>query len=270
MQNCFQLTITIMAVLMAVACKGDERPAAVKAEPIATQARAASDAAVDSSPSFLKISILDADALRIGDEILFGDEIDRALAEAYRKDNATSIALETALDVDHEQVIRAIDRLKRAGFLDVYLSVRYQPLDGTPDATVAEESASEEHQSPLEGITQVSATEIRVTREAFDRIIASPTLWATGGRIIPMRSGKGVRLAGIRPTSIYAKLGMKNGDVVRSINKIPIHVKNVMETLAKVASEEGTPIVGTDSVCTIALTRKGKPMEVQIWVELLL
>ena len=45
---------------------------------------------------------------------------------------------------------------------------------------------------------------------------------ATQARIVPARKENGFKLFSIKPGSIYKKIGLKNGDIIKSINGIDL------------------------------------------------
>ncbi len=71
------------------------------------------------------------------------------------------------------------------------------------------------------GVTKMSETEYEIEKEEIDRVLGNLSEVATKARIVPsFKNGKpnGFKLFSIKPGSIYAKIGMKNGDVVRKVN----------------------------------------------------
>jgi general secretion pathway protein C len=65
-------------------------------------------------------------------------------------------------------------------------------------------------------ITKVSDTEFIVERSALEAIMENPMSFAGTLRTRP--TDKGVRLSGIRADSLFNMLGLKNGDVLKSVN----------------------------------------------------
>jgi general secretion pathway protein C len=71
------------------------------------------------------------------------------------------------------------------------------------------------------GIEQVSATEFNIQRPLVDRVLENQAELMRSARIVPHEEGGrivGVKMFGIRPTSLLGRLGMQNGDVLHSIN----------------------------------------------------
>ncbi len=76
-----------------------------------------------------------------------------------------------------------------------------------------------------EGVRKVSDTEYEVEADLFDAIVASPMSFAKGVRVRPAMKGgqvRGLKLYAIRGSSVWAKLGVENGDVVRAVNGVPL------------------------------------------------
>ena len=73
----------------------------------------------------------------------------------------------------------------------------------------------------MTGVNKVSDTDYRVDRAELDRTLANLNEVATQARIVPsFKNGKpnGFKLFSIKPGSIFAKIGMQNGDVIQKIN----------------------------------------------------
>ncbi len=113
-----------------------------------------------------------------------------------------------------------------------------------------------------ENITEIAPLRYQMRRAGVDRLLKEPTKIARGCRIVPaMRDGKavGFKLYAIRPTSIWAKLGFENGDTLHSINRIDLNTHDMgMQVYVKLKEE---------TLITIQLTRKAKPIEIEIAIE---
>lgn len=71
------------------------------------------------------------------------------------------------------------------------------------------------------GIKKISDTRYTIQRALLDKLLADTTALARCARIVPaVVDGKpsGFKLYAIRPTCVYAKIGLQNGDTVRAIN----------------------------------------------------
>ena len=71
------------------------------------------------------------------------------------------------------------------------------------------------------GVSKLSETEYTIEREEVDRVLGNLSAVATKARIVPsFKNGKpnGFKLFSIKPGSIYSKIGLRNGDVIQSIN----------------------------------------------------
>ncbi|MBN1653213.1 MAG: general secretion pathway protein GspC [Deltaproteobacteria bacterium] len=72
-----------------------------------------------------------------------------------------------------------------------------------------------------ENITRVSDTKFTIQRSLIDKVLANQAALMRSARIVPHeRDGQveGVKLYGIRRNSLLGKLGLQNGDLLRSIN----------------------------------------------------
>ncbi|MBA3817919.1 MAG: hypothetical protein H0X17_03435 [Deltaproteobacteria bacterium] len=129
----------------------------------------------------------------------------------------------------------------------------------TPVA-VAEPPASNENKDDLQasidgGIKKIDDTTFEIDKSLVEKVLVNPMAVAKGARIVPaMKNGKpeGFKLYAIRPTSVYAKLGLTNGDTLTSINGFEL-------TSADKALEVYTKLREATSL-ELDVTRRGKPV----------
>jgi general secretion pathway protein C len=80
--------------------------------------------------------------------------------------------------------------------------------------------------NPLEGVRQVSPGKYEVDKSVIDQALGNMSVLATQARIVPaFKDGKpnGFKLFSIQPGSLYASLGIENGDVIQRINGYEIN-----------------------------------------------
>lgn len=106
-----------------------------------------------------------------------------------------------------------------------------------------------------EGVNKVSDTEFEIDKKILDKILENPMAVARGARIVPsIKNGKanGFKLYAIRPSSVYAKIGLMNGDTIHSINGFDLTSPDkALEVYTKV--REATSL-------SVNATRRGKPV----------
>ena len=106
-----------------------------------------------------------------------------------------------------------------------------------------------------EGVNKVSDTEFEIDKKVVDKILENPMSVARGARIVPsIKNGKanGFKLYAIRPSSVYAKIGLMNGDTIHSINGFDLTSPDkALEVYTKVRSA---------SSLSVNATRRGKPI----------
>ena len=106
-----------------------------------------------------------------------------------------------------------------------------------------------------EGVNKVSDTEFEIDKKVVDKILENPMSVARGARIVPsIKNGKanGFKLYAIRPSSVYAKIGLMNGDTIHSINGFDLTSPDkALEVYTKVRSA---------SSLAVNATRRGKPI----------
>ncbi len=104
-----------------------------------------------------------------------------------------------------------------------------------------------------QGITQVSDTNYNVSRVLLDKVLSNQADLMRAARIIPYEeNGKtvGVKVYGIRRASLLGKLGIQNGDVLRTINGFDLSSPDT-------ALEAYTKLRETDQF-SIAMVRRGQ------------
>ncbi|MBK8479974.1 MAG: hypothetical protein IPL40_02190 [Proteobacteria bacterium] len=105
------------------------------------------------------------------------------------------------------------------------------------------------------GVRATGGTSWEIQRSALNRVLTNTTLLARSARIIPsIRNGKpdGFRIVGIRPGSLYALIGIQNGDLIQAINGLPMTTPEAaLEVYTKVRSA---------SHLSISFNRLGKPL----------
>jgi general secretion pathway protein C len=124
------------------------------------------------------------------------------------------------LDIERERVI--ILNNGRREYID------NQPGDGsspapsyTPQPSAPVASAAPPDANFGNGIRALSENEYEVPRAEIDRTLANLNQVAMQARIVPaFKDGQaqGFKLFSIRPDSIYSKIGVQNGDVIKRIN----------------------------------------------------
>ncbi len=106
-----------------------------------------------------------------------------------------------------------------------------------------------------EGVNKISDTEFEIDKKVVDKVLENPMSVARGARIVPsIKNGKnnGFKLYAIRPSSVYAKLGLMNGDTIHSINGFDLTSPDkALEVYTKV--REATSL-------SVTATRRGKPV----------
>ncbi len=134
-------------------------------------------------------------------------------------------------------------------------------LMGTPPPVIAVVEApaagsGDDLQAMVDGgVKKIDDTHYEIDRALVDKILANPMAVNSGARVVPaVKNGKpdGFKLYAIRPTSVYAKLGLTNGDTIDAINSMEL-------TSADKALEIYTKLKDATSL-QVDVTRRGKPV----------
>ena len=107
------------------------------------------------------------------------------------------------------------------------------------------------------GINRVSDTEFTVARGLVDQLLENQAELMRTARIIPHQEGGrtvGVKLYGIRRNSLLGRLGLQNGDMLRTINGYDM-------TSPDSALEAYSRLRGSNNL-TVAVVRRGQAMNI--------
>lgn len=111
-------------------------------------------------------------------------------------------------------------------------------------------------------IHAVSDTKFSVKKTFVDKILMNQAAIMSSARIVPHEENGqvvGVKLYGIRRNSLLGKLGLQNGDLMRTINGFEMSSPDTaLEAYARLRSA---------SNLTVAVVRRGQPMNVQYDIE---
>jgi general secretion pathway protein C len=119
------------------------------------------------------------------------------------------------------------------------------PVDATPESELA--SAVDK------GVKKLDDSHYEIDRSLVDKILGDPSVVMRQARIVPsIVNGKpnGFKMYAIRPNSVFAKIGMQNGDTITSINGFDMTSPDkALEVYTKVRSA---------SNLSIAIIRRGQ------------
>lgn len=148
------------------------------------------------------------------------------------------------------------NRLERVTLLEHAPPKPQQPVRKKPGASKAP-SATGFAARLDEGVVKVSDNSYQIDRALFDEVTSNPTV-IKGGRAMPLvRNGQvqGMRLYAVRPNSAFSKLGLRNGDVLKSVNGIELNSSDPDKLL------EAYTRLRTASNLRLAVDRRGETVE---------
>jgi general secretion pathway protein C len=152
--------------------------------------------------------------------------------------------------------------MNRVERLDMLGAAAPPPVAAAPSAPVAAGPTGTPEgdlQAEIDkGVRKIDDTHYEVDRGLVDKILADPSVIARSARIVPsIKDGKanGFKMYAIRPNSVYAKIGMQNGDTINSINGYEITSPDkALEVYTKVKSA---------SSLSVQVTRRGQPVTME-------
>jgi general secretion pathway protein C len=108
------------------------------------------------------------------------------------------------------------------------------------------------------GVTRVDERHFQVERGLLDQVLGNPMALAKQGRVLPViEDGKaqGFRVTGVHKDSVFTKIGLQNGDVIRSINGMDLTSPDkVLDAYSRLRSS---------SSLAIRVARAGAPVEIE-------
>jgi len=187
----------------------------------------------------------------MGDTVRDGGDVRHAIFQA-------SLSSATTLYV--ELVRRGTPRLLRWRLDGDLRTARHASSTSTRPTSTFSPSVSPD---PLASqVVRVDDTHARIPRALVDQLLANPTDLARRARIVPaIKNGKpnGFKVYAIRPSSVLAQLGFRNGDTLRAINGYEM-------TRPDQALEVYTKLRGASSI-TVDIDRYGQPLILTITIQ---
>jgi len=105
------------------------------------------------------------------------------------------------------------------------------------------------------GVKKVGDNAFEIDRALVDKVLSNPAAVARGARIVPsVKNGQpdGFKLYAIRPSSVYAKIGLMNGDTLHAVNGFELNsMDKALEVYTKVRESNNL---------SVSVTRRGKPL----------
>ncbi|MCB9667479.1 MAG: hypothetical protein H6715_05085 [Myxococcales bacterium] len=143
-----------------------------------------------------------------------------------------------------------------------------RPLGGSPSVTAMTGTEETLMRSTLssnstdlpaadlqQGIEKLSDTSYNIKRSLVDKLLENQSALMRAARITPIKEGErvsGVRLSSIRPNTLLSSIGMKNGDVLRTINGFDMADPSAaLQAYARLRNE---------SSLTVSVLRNGAPV----------
>ena len=145
------------------------------------------------------------------------------------------------------------------------LAVAPPPTDPTvtptPTQSAPDPDAAKLAEAIDKGIRKIDDTHFEIKASLVDSVLLNPMAVMKGARVVPaMKDGKsvGIKLYAIRPNSLYAKVGLANGDTVKAINGMDLSsVDKGLEVYTQLRDAKKLEL---------SLDRRGKPLTLTITI----
>ena len=143
-----------------------------------------------------------------------------------------------------------------------YLEKGQASAGGPPSSSNSKSSASsgsgdgksEITKRILAGVKKKGEGKYEISRDSIDTVLSNMSALSTDARVVPdFKGGKqrGFKLFSIKPKSVFAKIGLKNGDVLKSINGYTLSSPDkILEVYGKLKDSEQV---------SLDVLRRGKP-----------
>ena len=146
-------------------------------------------------------------------------------------------------------------RLERISLIEQNRGGPRRPTPPAPRRPTPRRGQGDEMSEMLDaGIKKVSDNSYEIDRALVDKMLSNPMSVARGARIVPsVKDGKpnGFKLYAIRPSSVYSKIGLRNGDTISAINGFDLTTPDkALEVYTKVREA---------SNLSVSVIRRGKP-----------
>lgn len=106
----------------------------------------------------------------------------------------------------------------------------------------------------LDGVKKRGDGKYDISRDSIDTVLSNMSALSTDARVVPdFKGGKqrGFKLFSIKPKSVFAKIGLKNGDVLKSVNGYTLSSPDkILEVYGKLKDSEQV---------ALEVLRRGKP-----------
>ena len=113
------------------------------------------------------------------------------------------------------------------------------------------------------GIKKTGENTYTIKRELLEQLEQSPEKLYSQLRMVPHKDENGdidgFQISGVRRDSVFYKLGMKNGDIVHSVNGYALTSVN--------ATMEAYEALGGDGTYAFSLTREGQSITITIHID---
>lgn len=113
----------------------------------------------------------------------------------------------------------------------------------------------------LDTIEKIDDTHVKLPKATVDALLADPASVAKGARVVPaIKNGKpnGFKLYAIRPSSLYARLGLMNGDTIAAANGEDVTTPDkALEVYTKLKSA---------TELKLDVVRRGQPLQLTITI----
>lgn len=102
--------------------------------------------------------------------------------------------------------------------------------------------------SDAKGIKEVSEGVYEVEQRMLDELLGDPNQLVTQARVIPQDDG--LKLFAIRPSSVFFKIGLRNGDTIHEINRVKLdNIENALSLFEELKNQ---------NQFSIDITRRGQ------------
>ncbi|MGH7884244.1 MAG: type II secretion system protein GspC [Thermodesulfobacteriota bacterium] len=209
----------------------------------------------DSAPNTsLNLELLGTFLKPDGDSIAIIKNLDNGKIDSYMEGNPIDIITNEKVQMKKVDNCRAVIERRSKGSESILCNkdlkfAAVNEIDKNNRAnSIDNNSPAESSDDSEEGIKKVEEGVYQIERKKLDELLEDPSDLIKQARVIPQDDG--LRFFGIRPSSIFFKIGLRNGDTLHRINEVALNdVQNALTVFADLKDQ---------SEFSIDFTRRGK------------
>lgn len=163
----------------------------------------------------------------------------------------------TVVTIEEDRVVIREGSSPRLTYLEKDAKAGSEPTTSSASTSASSSSPNDKsdiNKRILAGVKKKGAGKYEISRDSIDTVLSNMSALSTDARVVPdFKGGKqrGFKLFSIKPKSVFSKIGLKNGDVLKTVNGYTLSSPDkILEVYGKLKDSEQI---------SIEVLRRGKP-----------